>query len=598
MKSLELKLLQNIWPFSELKPQELDKLQDVGLIKEYRKGEIIYRQDQEVTALYVLLSGKVVTFTLVEGKEKQLDVLHRGKIFGIISMMTGSTHSVTARALFDTMVFEISKDNFKPMLDKVPELAFYFSRILARRVKSRYGEKEIFESKVICIASPSNPDLNTTFASDLIDVFRDQISKSVKVLEVGQNPAFDAGGRDFQFYKFDSVDRRKWSLVISDLVERYSYVFVIINVVDDDELLKFLSQADTALFLSLRNTASLKKTSLLLKRMVKMFNSQEGELKVVLVDDQDLDIDTVKSILKGEVFGVLGLKDKNPSLYQQTLRRFSRTLADRKVGLVLGSGGALGIAHIGVISVLEEQGIPVDMVCGSSVGALVAALWAAGYTAQELENIAYRFKEKNPFFSIIDINIPTMSIFKGKKFDRMLFELFGERTFQDLARELRVVSFDFWSKKEVVIKEGKLCDAVRASCSFPGFFSPLVKGDAILLDGGILQPLPVSALVAEHIPKIIAVSLSSAYADMSSLKKKRGVFSKLKLNILDFVFGSIESMQAQFVKQASLYADEVIYPRVGDLNWMDMSNVKELIKRGREETEKNIEHIKEIVFHT
>jgi len=593
MKNILLKILQDIWPFSELSVSQLKLIFDLGVVREYRKGEIIYHQNQDVTSLYILLSGKVVTFSVVDGKEKQLEVLHRGKIFGIISLMTGSTHSVTAKGLFDSLILEIPHQNFKILMERIPILAFYFSKILAKRVKARSGRKEVFENKVIGFVCPEDFNLNTSFGNDFAKVFREHTGRRIRVIEIGDRP-FTTLREDCSFFHSQEIDRRKWALTISEVMERYSYVLLIININDPHSIFRFLTQVDIIIFLAFRNALSLKKAALFIKKMMKIFKLKAEDLKVIVVDDRPLEFGEVKKILGCDVFGTLSIGVR--SVHRQSLIRFVRTLGNMQVGLVLGSGGALGISHIGVIEMLEENNIPIDIVCGSSVGALVAALWVSGYTPSEMKDIAYRFKEKNPFFSLRDINVPTRSIFKGKRFEKMLDELFGEKTFQSVNRPLRIVSFEFWSKKEMIMKEGKLKDAVRASCSFPGIFSPLIKGEYLLLDGGILQPLPVSVLVHEGIPKIIAVSLSAAYSDAAYLQKKKSIFSRLRLNILDFVFGSIESMQAQLIKYSSLYADEVLCPRVEDLNWMEVSNINELIQRGRNAVAERIESIKEIVF--
>lgn len=159
----------------------------------------------------------------------------------------------------------------------------------------------------------------------------------------------------------------------------------------------------------------------------------------------------------------------------------------RKVALVLSGGGARAFAHVGVLQVLEERGIEVDLVAGTSMGAILGALHAAGYDAQEIRDLASSLTWRD----MIDLSLQT-GVLKGDKLRQFLAERLP-RTFGDLDIPLAVTTTDMESGEEHVILEGDLIAAVRASSSFPGAFEPVQIDGRTLADGGIVNNLPVAA---------------------------------------------------------------------------------------------------------
>lgn len=159
----------------------------------------------------------------------------------------------------------------------------------------------------------------------------------------------------------------------------------------------------------------------------------------------------------------------------------------KRVGLVLSGGGARGFAHIGVLRVVEEAGIEVDVVAGTSIGAILGALYAHGYKAQDLHLLASSLKWRD----IIDISLQG-GLMKGDKLANFLAAYLPAR-FEDLARPLAVTTTDVETGEEVILMEGDLIPAVRASSCFPGAFEPVQINGRTLADGGIINNLPVDA---------------------------------------------------------------------------------------------------------
>ncbi len=160
------------------------------------------------------------------------------------------------------------------------------------------------------------------------------------------------------------------------------------------------------------------------------------------------------------------------------------------IGLALGSGAARGMAHIGVLKVLEQEGIKVDFISGTSFGAFIGALYAAGVPIRQMEEVAGNV-DWQQMAKLLDPTIPTSGLIDGKKLTRFMAELLPVKTFEDLVIPLGVVATDIETGEAVTIRRGNLLEALRAAVSFPGIFTPVTFGDRFLVDGGLLNPVPV-----------------------------------------------------------------------------------------------------------
>ena len=179
----------------------------------------------------------------------------------------------------------------------------------------------------------------------------------------------------------------------------------------------------------------------------------------------------------------------------------------KRVGLALGSGGARGWAHLGVLQALREKGIEVDVVAGTSMGAVVGAFLAAGREnvlrelAQDLD-----WKRLRPFFW--EVSLSRSGLTDGRKLLEEFRKMLGLREFRELDLPFRAVATDLHTGEEVVLSSGNLLQAVRASISIPGLFSPVPVGKRFLLDGGLVNPVPVSVARAMGAQTVVAVDVS------------------------------------------------------------------------------------------
>lgn len=182
------------------------------------------------------------------------------------------------------------------------------------------------------------------------------------------------------------------------------------------------------------------------------------------------------------------------------------TDSDKNISLILGSGGARGLAHIGVIHWLEEHGFCIRAISGSSMGALVGGIYAAG-KLDEYEHWV-RGMDKVGIAKMLDFSWQSSGIFKGRRIISMLRRMMGDLNIEDLPVSFTAVATDITLQREVWLVKGSLFDAIRASISIPLFFTPVELEGRLLVDGGIINPIPIAPAFKEQGGHIVAVNLS------------------------------------------------------------------------------------------
>ena len=188
-----------------------------------------------------------------------------------------------------------------------------------------------------------------------------------------------------------------------------------------------------------------------------------------------------------------------------SLVQFSSSMVKKrkKLGLALGAGGARGLAHIGILKVLEKHGIKVDYIAGTSMGAVIGAFYGAGHSPEDLEQIAKTTDWKN----IVDFNIPKVGLVTGQLIERKIEKLVYNKDFKDLRFPLRVVSYNLTHRERVIFSKGNVSTAVRASLSIPAIFSPLKIGQSYFVDGAVADPTPFDIVKEMGADVVLAVDL-------------------------------------------------------------------------------------------
>jgi NTE family protein len=251
-----------------------------------------------------------------------------------------------------------------------------------------------------------------------------------------------------------------------------------------------------------------------------------------------------------------------------------------KVGLALGSGVARGLAHIGVLKVLEEAHIPINMIAGTSIGALVGACYARDGKISRAEEAALKVGWRE-FARLLYPNLVSMrkGLIHSKRVEEMLRYLIGDAQFKDLLLPLAAVATDIHTGEEVVIKTGLVIDAVRASISIPAVFVPVKLDGRCLVDGGVTNPVPADVVRAMGADIVIAVNvLTDPSRQTANPMPKRG--SLEPPNLLNTLIQSMYIMEHEITKLKMPIVDVNIVPSVGHLEAHEFFRAKEAIEAG------------------
>ncbi len=610
----KLTILRRIALFASCAEEQLHLIAERSRLVEYKKGETIYREEDRAEALYIIASGRLQVFTVTNGQKQLFTVLHNGDTFGEISLLTGETHSATVEALNDTLVLELQKRDFEDLINRIPSLVLHLSRVLSKRLRTKGHSASVGEATVVAIYSAAKGVGRTLFAVALAATLRRETNRRVVVVDFstpeGETNRFlhmphrlspsrhglwaeesiqqDVHEHPLGFtflYAGDVAPRETGpgeSLVapiVSELANHYSYILLDLPVEVDATVLKGLTQADLIYLVSDCTRANVIRTSALLHQLREAVSHKDEQIKVIL----NLMESGGERLSPAEVAHSVGhsanfilphitsaageltteelmrLLESRESPYTTIIRRIARELGGVLVGLALGSGAALGLAHIGVLKVLEREHVPIDIVAGSSIGALVAGLWAAGRCAEDLERMAMRFKDPWDIrrLFIFDLGLPILSLaigilsgiimaflagfwaglllglivcvflgllmgplvggpIQGTQLTAKLERDFAGKTFEDTWIPLKIVATNPIAREEVVFDSGSIAQAVRASVSIPGIFKPMTYRGKLCLDGGVLNPVPVGILKRSGVNRIIAVNVFPTKAEIAS----------------------------------------------------------------------------------
>ena len=249
----------------------------------------------------------------------------------------------------------------------------------------------------------------------------------------------------------------------------------------------------------------------------------------------------------------------------------------------------MGLADIGILKVFEREKIPIDMISGTSIGAIIAGFWAAGFNSKDLENIFRKQTGKFSMFGLIDLVYPKSGFIKGKKIENFLKKYLGTKTFYDTKLPLKIIACDLVNRQEVVLDKGSLTSAIRASIAIPGVIQPLELDGRILVDGGIVNPVPTDVLIQSGASKIISVNSLPGPVASKNLRKIR-----FKAGIFDTIVISIQATEFIIGERSCEDSDIALRPILDEVEWFEFSEIDRLIKLGEETAEQFLPQIRQL----
>ena len=283
---------------------------------------------------------------------------------------------------------------------------------------------------------------------------------------------------------------------------------------------------------------------------------------------------------------------KNPlNKIVRSVRAFGRELARQtaplppaeppkppKIGLALGGGFARGLAHVGVLKVLEEEKIPIDFIAGTSVGSVIGAAYASGISAKELEEIAalVRFKDFSRW------TFSRFGLFSNDKMAVFLRKILRCKTFAELRIPLAIAATDIVTGEPAVFTSGDLADPVRASCAYPGMFQPVKIGNRLLVDGLLAHAVPAMPLRDMGAERVISVYLAAHWVKPGGPR-----------HVFDVIGQCFSIAQARMCGPWQAASDIVLQPEIGEFAYDDFVRAPELIRVGEAATRAVLPQIRE-----
>jgi NTE family protein len=414
--------------------------------------------------------------------------------------------------------------------------------------------------------------------------------------------------------------------MLDHFTRHYHYVLVHVAVeATEPLLLECFAKSDRTFLLLQPTSADLYQRDLLLREM-RALGKGENVKTIICREKGEEHFNELLKQMGTSVHGFVhdcpapeaarNLESWSEKPFRDDIRRLAREIAHTRVGLALSSGGARGLAHIGVIQVLEENDIEVDVIAGCSMGSYVGSVWAYGYDGLAMERLAREVEHRWGIFELIDpFILPRQGFLRGEKVKRRLKRSIGDVHFSELVRPLRIVATNLSTLERAIFSSGEVAAAVHASSAIPGACVPVKINGELYIDGGIADPLPVDVLEEMGIERIIAVNTipTAAYLrcrhefdrDHDEVMGRRK--SKLRAilneylnyfapgNILDTILRSFHGAQMRVAEISCLHADLVLRPLSFDGRWHDFRRPGKYIALGRREAEEHLAEIQALV---
>lgn len=629
--------------FSSVSADHIREIAGLFTKEFYHKGDVICRQGEPGNSMYVIHSGTVSVFKKTDGQIFFVSELKRGNFFGEMSLLSGAHRNSTAEASLDVTVFCLTRENFDVLIKTNRSIGLYLSRFYAKRmsIEAKGGSPQAMVPTFYAV-SATGPELGVShFLYSVSFHISDESHKRVVVIEphleadrimerydLARTECPDQGLLRLlppDSYKFEDIDwyqhlsgfhvlqlRTGFSDRLSDIMpilmaslkESYDVVFFnLTHRLNDMERL-FIRLCDRTLLLIHNTEGKLGHVRSRLSELEVIYGTSAflGRIRVGVSH-----LYGEKGVARQELKQRLGLSE-TPGIWVDRSelaindridtekcfpvrgpRAVAREIAGIRLGLALGAGGARGWAHIGVLKVLEEAGIHIDMISGTSMGALVGGIYAATASVEKLKQstIDQFLTRTDTRKKIFDYTLPRQGLLKGKKAAQLVREAINNADFMDLMIPTYLVGVDILNEEEVIFETGDVTDAVRSSIAIPAVFSPFKHQGRWMVDGGLLNPVPVDVLLRKGADMVIAVCIESKPSE-TKIPKKSPSIKQIISQTISIVHGRATS---DFVKNADL----VLYPDVGAYAWDDFHQGIALMRCGIKECSERLPDIKKMI---
>ncbi|MBK8399421.1 MAG: patatin-like phospholipase family protein [Leptospiraceae bacterium] len=569
--SHRVKFLKRLKLFRGVKIQNLRKVAISLTEKKIHNKDTIYFTGEISESLFVVRYGEV----LVKLNNTKSIYLGPEEILGEVSVITGMQHSSTATASMDCLLYEINGKIFLELAENDRNL----SKNLVSLLSERFRDNLIIPKKVQMprrLVVYIDLGLETSFQEEVKQIARvcdEVLSGKTKIISCEE---------------FLNLTQEKVLIKLSGLRAKNPILHIKFKHPDQiRQLENLLIQADYIIFFEQNIEFRWSEKINLFQHLRNSLRNYEGRVIRFIKEKSD------------------SIRESNETEKFFSSREFmARSIMGRTRGLTLGGGGARALAHVGLLKILEKNKIQFDYVSGSSMGAVIGALYARGETADKIELFVKKYfggLVDSPF----DPTIPLVSFYKGKKMKKMLREIFGDERIEDSKIPFVTSAIDIHSGAEYIFDKGPIWEALLCTMSLPGVFPPVSLGEHMLIDGGILNNVPDDLIRSKGADKILSINVSplkdqSLYQlfedrKISGKSFLQSLWDNIKYPPILKIMGRASMLEGREITKAKISRmDLFLHFHLEEFNLFDFRLYKEIIDKGESEAEKNFSEIKKL----
>ncbi|WP_412755420.1 cyclic nucleotide-binding and patatin-like phospholipase domain-containing protein [Legionella longbeachae] len=568
-------------PFSDLSDSCLKKLSHILEIESHSGDALLIKKGEHTNDLYILIKGRLFyQVTDAEDNVTYQGEMNEGSIIGEMSLLSDLPRSAHVYTLRDSIILKLSKNNFLKLSKSYPELLNKITQFTIKRLtNSLQGvPPPTSRNKSIAII-PIRPIPDFEFQLQDI-IFRHSYGEKIllltsRCLEIQKN-FLDANGNM-------SNEGILW---INQQEKEFSFIFYLADETLTNWTKFCIRQADSLAFLAIAEEHDYDLSEVENYIIESQHHFAKRNILLIMHNTPTRPSNTQNWLQKRSVNAHYHLR-KNTTA---GISRMMRIFTDNTISLVLSGGGARGLAHIGVYRLLEERGIPVDYIAGTSMGAMLAATFAMGYNSSEIFDLVEEYLIKG---AKIDFTFPYIAIAAGKRAADNLRRLYGEKNqIEDLWLNYFCVSTDLISQNSYVHYRGLLWESIRSSISLPFIYPPVAFNDKLLIDGGVLNNIPIDVMRRySNSSKIIASNISSKHSFKPtplpySLSGWKLLYNKflgkktLPISLGELVLQLLTISSQQNTERVMSMADYGISLKVEQFGILDFKKYKEITDAG------------------
>ena len=472
------------------------------------KGDFLFRQGDVGDSLYVLIHGRLRVFLEDNERFELISEIGPGEILGEMALITAETRSATVMAARDATLFKLAKADFECLAERHPQVMMQIARIQAVRVRRLSNRRPPPPRLVTLAVIPISKEVPLAdFCQRLVAAFS-TYGETLHLNRARLDKELQTGAAQTEFDDPENSSVVAW---LSEQEMRYRFVIYESDATPSAWTSRSIRQADQILLVGW--AASSPELSQIEIKMLSE-ESQRATVRKSLVllheDASQAPVGTIKWLNARQVehhHHLCWERDGDPSRRSRaSFEYLSRFLTGNAIGVVLSGGGARGFAHIGVIRALQEAGIPIDVIGGNSMGAVISALFAMGWDYQTMLD---KIRQMAKPLVIFDPTLPLVSLFAGRNRVKISQQYFGSTQIEDLWRPYFCVSSNLTHAELMIHRTGSLSKGVLASSTLAGIMPPIVHNGDLLVDGMLLNDMPIDVMYKQsNGGTVIAVNVS------------------------------------------------------------------------------------------